>query len=64
MLGPGQGLVEPVEEFGDLLIEPTGREEFHFADGPRLLVVEDESSPTAYRLEIGPFPGWQTMPEW
>jgi WD40 repeat protein len=29
-----------------------------------LEVIEDETSPTGYRLEIGPFPGWETMPEW
>ena len=29
-----------------------------------LQVIEDESSPTGYRLEIGPFPGWENVPEW
>jgi WD40 repeat protein len=29
-----------------------------------LQVIEDEASPTGYRLEIGPFPGWEKMPEW
>ncbi len=29
-----------------------------------LQVIEDEASPTGYRLEIGPFPGWETAPEW
>jgi WD40 repeat protein len=29
-----------------------------------LQVIEDEGSPTGYRLEIGPFPGWETSPEW
>jgi WD40 repeat protein len=29
-----------------------------------LQVIEDETSPTGYRLEIGPFPGWETAPEW
>jgi WD40 repeat protein len=29
-----------------------------------LMVVEDETSPTGYRLEVGPFPGWETVPEW
>ena len=27
-------------------------------------VVEDEASPTGYKVEIGPFPGWQTAPTW
>jgi WD40 repeat protein len=27
-------------------------------------VVEDESSPTGYRTDIGPFPGWQDTPAW
>ncbi|MFQ5789588.1 MAG: WD40 repeat domain-containing protein, partial [Acidobacteriota bacterium] len=29
-----------------------------------LRVIEDEASPTGYRLEIGPFPGWETVPVW
>jgi WD40 repeat protein len=29
-----------------------------------LQVIEDEDSPTGYRLKIGPFPGWETVPEW
>jgi hypothetical protein len=29
-----------------------------------LQVVEDSASPQGYRLEIGPFPGWQTDPTW
>jgi hypothetical protein len=27
-------------------------------------VVEDESSSTGYTIEIGPFPGWEKVPEW
>ncbi|MGH9322993.1 MAG: hypothetical protein ACRD21_04390 [Vicinamibacteria bacterium] len=29
-----------------------------------LRVVPDESSDTGYRVEIGPFPGWKTLPSW
>ena len=29
-----------------------------------LQVIEDEALLTGYRLEIGPFPGWETVPEW
>jgi WD40 repeat protein len=29
-----------------------------------LRVVRDDSSPTGYRLEVGPFPGWARMPQW
>ena len=29
-----------------------------------LRVVDDAGSPTGYRLDIGPFPGWATVPEW
>jgi hypothetical protein len=29
-----------------------------------LHVIEDEASPTGYRLAIGPFPGWKTVPMW
>jgi WD40 repeat protein len=29
-----------------------------------LRAVRDESSPTGWSLEIGPFPGWETVPEW
>jgi WD40 repeat protein len=29
-----------------------------------LRVVPDESSGTGYRVEIGPFPGWKTAPQW
>jgi WD40 repeat protein/DNA-binding winged helix-turn-helix (wHTH) protein len=29
-----------------------------------LRVVSDESSGTAYRVEIGPFPGWKDLPTW
>lgn len=24
----------------------------------------DSSSPGGWRLEVGPFPGWKTVPEW
>lgn len=27
-----------------------------------LRVVEDKSSPAGYRLDVGPFPGWETAP--
>ena len=27
-------------------------------------VVEDETSPTGYKVEVGPFPGWQDAPTW
>jgi WD40 repeat protein len=27
-------------------------------------VVPDEASDTGYTLEIGPFPGWETVPTW
>jgi WD40 repeat protein len=29
-----------------------------------LRVVEDKGFPTGYRLDIGPFQGWQTAPSW
>jgi WD40 repeat protein len=29
-----------------------------------LRAVRDESSATGWSLEIGPFPGWETVPEW
>ncbi len=29
-----------------------------------LQVVEDTTSATGYKLEIGPFPGWETVPTW
>jgi len=29
-----------------------------------LRVVPDEGSSTGWKLEVGPFPGWQTVPEW
>jgi WD40 repeat protein len=29
-----------------------------------LRVVRDENSPTGWKQEIGPFPGWETVPEW
>jgi len=27
-------------------------------------VVPDETSPTGYRIEIEPFPGWENVPTW
>jgi len=29
-----------------------------------LRVVENDTAPTGYRVDIGPFPGWQEVPEW
>ena len=29
-----------------------------------LRVVRDEASPTGWKVELGPFPGWETVPEW
>jgi hypothetical protein len=29
-----------------------------------LRVVRDEGAETGYRVEAGPFPGWETVPEW
>jgi WD40 repeat protein len=29
-----------------------------------LRAVRDEESPTGWKLELGPFPGWATVPEW
>ena len=29
-----------------------------------LRVVRDEESATGWKLEVGPFPGWETVPEW
>jgi WD40 repeat protein len=29
-----------------------------------LRVVEDAASPTGYKLDIGPFPGWKDVPNW
>ena len=29
-----------------------------------LRVVEDEDSATGYDIEVGPFPGWETLPKW
>jgi hypothetical protein len=29
-----------------------------------LRVVPDEKSDTGYRVKIGPFPGWKTLPAW
>ena len=27
-------------------------------------LVEDESTPTGYRADVRPFPGWETPPTW
>jgi hypothetical protein len=27
-------------------------------------VVEGSTSPTGYKLDVGPFPGWEDVPEW
>ena len=29
-----------------------------------LQVVEDPASPTGYKIEMGPFPGWKDVPMW
>jgi hypothetical protein len=29
-----------------------------------LRVVEDASAATGYKLDIGPFPGWEDVPTW
>jgi len=29
-----------------------------------LLLVPDDASDTGYRIEVGPFPGWKTLPAW
>jgi WD40 repeat protein len=29
-----------------------------------LRAVPDPGSPTGWRIEVGPFPGWKTIPEW
>ena len=29
-----------------------------------LRVVEGEDSATGYDIEVGPFPGWETLPKW
>jgi WD40 repeat protein len=29
-----------------------------------LRAVRDEASATGWRIEVGPFPGWRTIPEW
>jgi WD40 repeat protein len=29
-----------------------------------LRVVRDEDSPTGWKLDVGPFPGWETVPTW
>jgi WD40 repeat protein len=33
-------------------------------DLTNLRVVEDTGSTTGYKLDVGPFPGWATVPEW
>lgn len=46
------------------------RSQGHEADEARdltltnLRVIEDETSSTGYRLDIGPFPGWEKVPVW
>jgi WD40 repeat protein len=27
-------------------------------------VVSDEDDPSGYRTDVGPFPGWETLPTW
>lgn len=39
---PAPSLPDPIEDFGELTIETKVREVLPYADGPRLLVVEDE----------------------
>ena len=34
------------------------------AEFTNLRVVRDEESSTGWKLDIGPFPGWETVPEW
>ena len=29
-----------------------------------LRIVRDEGSATGWKLEVGPFPGWETVPTW
>jgi hypothetical protein len=29
-----------------------------------LRVVRDEESSTGWKVEVGPFPGWETVPTW
>ena len=29
-----------------------------------LRAVEDPESPSGWKIEVGPFPGWETVPEW
>ncbi|MGH9324925.1 MAG: WD40 repeat domain-containing protein [Vicinamibacteria bacterium] len=29
-----------------------------------LRIVSDQSSESGYRVEIGPFPGWKSLPSW
>ena len=29
-----------------------------------LRAVRDESSSTGWTIEVGPFPGWETVPTW
>ena len=29
-----------------------------------LRVFRDEESPTGWKLDVGPFPGWETVPTW
>lgn len=43
----------PLEELRDTLRSLTN-----------LRAVEDPSAPNGYRIEAGPFPGWETLPTW
>jgi hypothetical protein len=29
-----------------------------------LRAVEDADSPSGWKIEVGPFPGWETVPSW
>jgi hypothetical protein len=29
-----------------------------------LRAVRDEASPTGWSIDVGPFPGWERVPEW
>jgi WD40 repeat protein len=29
-----------------------------------LRVIRDPSSPSGWKVEVGPFPGWKTVPTW
>jgi len=32
--------------------------------GAEALSCRDEGSPTGWKLTVGPFPGWETVPSW